>query len=127
MRARSQQWESPPSSDPRMPQRTASGESLDRPESSPCRNPFQDDSTMTDSLADYLQPLPLIAVLRGITPAEVAPVSAALVAEGFRILEVPLNSPQPFNSIRALAAMHGKRCLIGAGTVLNVEDVARVK
>jgi len=82
---------------------------------------------MTNPLAPYLEPLPLIAVLRGITPAEIASISAALIGEGFRILEVPLNSPQPFDSIRALAASHGDNCLVGAGTVLDVADVARVK
>lgn len=82
---------------------------------------------MTSTLAPYLAPLPLIAVLRGITPAEIASISAALVDEGFRILEVPLNSPQPFDSIRRLAATHGEQCLVGAGTVLESSDVARVK
>jgi 2-dehydro-3-deoxyphosphogalactonate aldolase len=78
------------------------------------------------SIADYLEPLPLVAVLRSITPAEIPAVAAALVAEGFRILEVPLNSPQPFESIGALAAAYGDRCLVGAGTVLSLEDVTRV-
>ncbi len=78
-------------------------------------------------LADYLSPLPLVAVLRGITPDEIPAVAAALHAEGFRILEVPLNSPQPFESIRRLAQGHGDRCLVGAGTVLDVADVARVR
>ena len=78
-------------------------------------------------LTDYLSPLPLIAVLRGITPDEIAAVAEALTAEGFRILEVPLNSPQPFESIRRLAQGHGDRCLVGAGTVLDVADVARVR
>jgi len=78
------------------------------------------------SIADYLDPLPLVAVLRGITPGEIPAVAAALVVEGFRMLEVPLNSPQPFESIRLLAEMHGSGCLVGAGTVLSVEDVARV-
>lgn len=77
-------------------------------------------------LSDYLEPLPLVAVLRGITPAEITEVAAALVAEGFRILEVPLNSPQPFESIHALAKAHGDRCLVGAGTVLSLDDVTRV-
>lgn len=76
---------------------------------------------------DYLAPLPFCAVLRGITPPEVAAVADALVAEGFRILEVPLNSPQPLESIRALAQRCGERVLVGAGTVLAVEDVARVR
>lgn len=79
------------------------------------------------SIAPYLDPLPLIAVLRGISPAEVDAVSGALVDTGFRILEVPLNSPQPFDSIRKLAEAHGERCLVGAGTVLLADDVARVR
>ena len=78
------------------------------------------------NLTPYLDPLPLVAVLRGITPAEVAEVSAALFENGFRILEVPLNSPDPFASIEFLAREFGERCLTGAGTVLRVEDVARV-
>ena len=82
---------------------------------------------MSNSLSDYLAPLPLIAVLRGITPEEIPAIAAVLVGEGFRVLEVPLNSPRPFQSIRALAAAAGERCLVGAGTVLAVEDVARVK
>ena len=78
-------------------------------------------------LADYMSPLPLVAVLRGITPAEIPAVAEALYAEGFRILEVPLNSPEPFESIRRLAKGHGDRCLVGAGTVIDVTDVARVR
>lgn len=78
-------------------------------------------------LRDYLSPLPFCAVLRGITPGEVPGVADALVAEGFRILEVPLNSPQPFQSIELLARRCGARVLVGAGTVLTVDDVARVQ
>ena len=62
---------------------------------------------MTNALLPYLAPLPLIAVLRGITPEEIGPVSAALAGEGFRMLEVPLNSPRPFDSIRTLATSFG--------------------
>jgi len=80
-----------------------------------------------NAVAPYLDPLPLIAVLRGISPEEVDDVAGALVDAGFRILEVPLNSPRPYDSIRRLAQVHGERCLIGAGTVLRVEDVARVR
>ena len=79
------------------------------------------------NLRDYLNPLPLIAVLRGITPEEVSAVAGALVDEGFRILEVPLNSPRPFDSIQSLAREFGARCLIGAGTVIAPSDVARVR
>jgi 2-dehydro-3-deoxyphosphogalactonate aldolase len=82
---------------------------------------------MTQPLASYLLPLPLIAVLRGITTEEVPVIGAALVECGLRILEVPLNSPQPMASIRALADGFGDRCLVGAGTVLDIADVARVR
>lgn len=78
------------------------------------------------TLASALASLPLIAVLRGIAPEEVDAVADALVEAGFRILEVPLNSPQPFASIAALARRHGATCLVGAGTVTDVADVARV-
>ncbi len=79
------------------------------------------------SLSSYLEPLPLIAVLRGITPEEIDAVGAALAGAGFRVLEVPLNSPRAFESIARLAARHGEQCLIGAGTVIDVADVARVR
>ena len=78
------------------------------------------------ALREYLKPLPLVAVLRGIAPHEVMEVGGALVDNGFRILEVPLNSPEPFDSIARLARAFGERCLTGAGTVLRVADVARV-
>ena len=79
------------------------------------------------NLADYLSPLPLVAVLRGIAPDEIAGVADALYGEGFRILEVPLNSPRPFESIRWLASNCGDRCLVGAGTVIDPADVPRVR
>jgi 2-dehydro-3-deoxyphosphogalactonate aldolase len=78
-------------------------------------------------LLPYLDPLPLVAVLRGITPEETPAVGAALVDAGFRVLEVPLNSPRAFESIELLAGRYGEHCLIGAGTVLAVDDVARVR
>jgi len=78
------------------------------------------------ALQPYLALLPLVAVLRGITAAEVDAVGTALVDNGFRILEVPLNSPDPFVSIGRLARGFGARCLVGAGTVLRVAEVARV-
>lgn len=79
------------------------------------------------NLCDYLAPLPLVAVLRGIAPEDIPAIADALVDEGFRILEVPLNSPRPFESIRLLAGRCGDRCLVGAGTVLDPADVVRVR
>ena len=82
---------------------------------------------MPDQLADFLVPLPFIAVLRGITPEEIPTVGSALAAHGFRIIEVPLNSPRPFESIRFLAKEFGEHCLVGAGTVIDARDVERVR
>ncbi len=79
------------------------------------------------NLVDYLSPLPLVAVLRGITPEAIPATADALCSEGFRILEVPLNSPRPFESIRLMAEAYADRCLVGAGTVLNPADVGRVR
>ncbi|MBB6505059.1 2-dehydro-3-deoxyphosphogalactonate aldolase [Sphingomonas endophytica] len=70
---------------------------------------------------------PLVAILRGLTPAEAPAVGDALVDAGFTLIEVPLNSPDPFDSIKLLVERVGDRALIGAGTVLTVEDVARVQ
>ncbi|WP_158881556.1 2-dehydro-3-deoxy-6-phosphogalactonate aldolase [Rhodanobacter sp. L36] len=74
----------------------------------------------------WLEPLPLIAILRGLHPDEAVAVGTAIADAGFRILEVPLNSPRPLESIRLLADALGDRCLIGAGTVLTIEAVADV-
>ena len=73
-----------------------------------------------------LQELPIVAILRGVTPARVEGVAAALFEAGIRAIEVPLNSPQPFKSIEALAKQFGARCLTGAGTVLDTANVDRV-
>ena len=69
----------------------------------------------------------LIAILRGIKPAEAEAVGNALYDAGFRLIEVPLNSPDPLASIRAMRAALPTDCLIGAGTVLNPDDCARVQ
>ena len=69
--------------------------------------------------------LPLVAILRGITPEEAGDIGSALVGAGFRIIEVPLNSPRPLQSIQALAVQF-PQALVGAGTVLSVKDVVAV-
>ena len=70
--------------------------------------------------------LPLIAILRGITPADAADVGTALVQAGITTIEVPLNSPQPFASIRALKDTLGDAAVVGAGTVLSADQVVQV-
>ena len=79
---------------------------------------------------DFLEALdacPLVAILRGITPAEVDAVADVLVGAGYRIIEVPLNSPDPLRSIERLAQRHGETTLVGAGTVMTPEDVIDVR
>jgi 2-dehydro-3-deoxyphosphogalactonate aldolase len=77
-------------------------------------------------MTDLLRELPLVAILRGVTPARIEGVAAALFDAGFRAIEVPLNSPEPFKSIEILARTYGERCLTGAGTVLDTANVDRV-
>lgn len=75
---------------------------------------------------ESLDALPLIAILRGLTPDEAVEVGQAIVAAGFTCLEVPLNSPEPLESIRRLRAALDGRALVGAGTVLSVEAARQV-
>ena len=74
----------------------------------------------------FLDRLPLIAILRGITPEEVIAVAESLVEAGFAIIEVPLNSPRPLESIERLKAKYDDEILIGAGTVTTPAQVADV-
>jgi len=70
--------------------------------------------------------MPLVAILRGITPVEAEPVAEVLIAAGFTMIEVPLNSPQAFDSITRLAHRFADATLIGAGTVLTPAEVRDV-
>lgn len=74
-----------------------------------------------------LQHLPLVAILRGLTPAEAEPVAQTLYQAGFRLIEVPLNSPDPFTSIARIRQCLPDDALVGAGTVLETADVTRLK
>jgi 2-dehydro-3-deoxyphosphogalactonate aldolase len=74
-------------------------------------------------LRDYLTDLPLIAILRGLRPENAEAVGRTLVEAGFRIIEVPLNSPEPFRSIEILARTMPQDVLVGAGTVLEPDLV----
>ena len=74
-----------------------------------------------------LEQCPLVAIIRGITPNEAEAVAEAIVEAGIAMVEVPLNSPEPFDSIERIAQRLGDRALVGAGTVLDPEDVRRVR
>lgn len=75
----------------------------------------------------HFRKCPLIAIIRGVTPGEARATGQALYDGGIRIIEVPLNSPDSFTSIRSIAEALGDKALIGAGTVVDPEDVERVK
>jgi 2-dehydro-3-deoxyphosphogalactonate aldolase len=82
---------------------------------------------MIRSLRDYLADLPLVAILRGLKPDNAEAVGQALVEAGFRIIEVPLNSPEPFRSIETLAKALPDDVLVGAGTVLDPAAVDGIR
>ncbi len=82
---------------------------------------------MSIDLRQALAELPLVAILRGLEPENALAVGQILVDGGFRIIEVPLNSPRPLDSIERLVQGFGARALIGAGTVLQPADVGHVR
>ncbi len=75
---------------------------------------------------DAFSSLPLVAILRGITSEQIIPVASALIAEGYRLIEVPLNSPDALTSIRYLAKEFGHQAIVGAGTVTNMRQLNEV-
>ncbi|MEA3040018.1 MAG: 2-dehydro-3-deoxyphosphogalactonate aldolase [Sphingomonadales bacterium] len=80
-----------------------------------------------DEIRRRLDECPLVAIIRGVTPDEAEAIGDALYSAGIRIIEVPLNSPDPLESIRRIAGRLGDRALVGAGTVLDPADVERVR
>jgi 2-dehydro-3-deoxyphosphogalactonate aldolase len=79
-----------------------------------------------DRLTPWLSRCPLVAILRGVTPEEIPAVGQALVDAGIVIIEIPLNSPRPIESIERLADTYGSRALLGAGTVMRAPHVSEV-
>lgn len=82
---------------------------------------------LIDAFDSQLSAMPVVAILRGVRPDEIEAVGEAIIAAGITILEVPLNSPDPFASIEIMARCFSGRAIIGAGTVLNAADVTRCK
>jgi 2-dehydro-3-deoxyphosphogalactonate aldolase len=81
---------------------------------------------MTPRLQAAMAKLPLVAILRGVTPEEAPGVAEALLSENFELIEIPLNSPHPFKSIATMRRMAPAHVFVGAGTVLSVADVEAV-
>ena len=83
--------------------------------------------TPSQKLRRYLDECPLIAIIRGVTPDDAEATADAIFEGGIRIIEVPLNSPDPLRSIERIAGKYGDRALVGAGTVLRPEQVEQVR
>jgi 2-dehydro-3-deoxyphosphogalactonate aldolase len=81
---------------------------------------------VSSRFAEAMAKLPLVAILRGIRPDESTPILMALIDAGFQLIETPLNSPQPLETIRLMRMVSPKEVLIGAGTVRTLDDVAKV-
>src|SRR4029078_8930016 len=84
------------------------------------------DVSASELLRRYLDQCPLVAIIRGVTPGEAEAIGDAIYEGGIRMIEVPLNSPDPLASIERLAKKFGDDMLVGAGTVLEPSDVGRV-
>ena len=82
---------------------------------------------VSEEFSRHFEACPLVAIIRGVKPDEVEAIGDALVESGIRIIEVPLNSPDPFESIGRLAKRVGDRVLVGAGTVLEATNVDKVR
>ena len=83
--------------------------------------------TPTELLHRYFDICPLIAIIRGVTPGEAEAIGAAVYEAGIRIVEVPLNSPDPLDSIARIAAKYGEEMLVGGGTVFTPAAVSDVR
>ena len=81
---------------------------------------------MDEQFIEWISPMPLVAILRGLTPDKASETGAVLIDAGFRVMEVPLNSPNPIDTISILAAEFSQRALIGAGTVTAPEQIIQI-
>lgn len=81
---------------------------------------------MSKKIDQWLSKMPVIAIIRGVTPDEVGEIGAAIYEAGIGIIEVPLNSPDAFNSIAKLSDALGNECVIGCGTLVDKKNVRRV-
>jgi 2-dehydro-3-deoxyphosphogalactonate aldolase len=81
---------------------------------------------MSSELDAWLEKMPVVAIIRGVTPDHVIEIGQAIYEAGIGIIEVPLNSPEPFESIKRLSIDLGEECIIGCGTLINEEDAKRV-
>jgi 2-dehydro-3-deoxyphosphogalactonate aldolase len=82
--------------------------------------------SLLNSWTEKLSEMPLVAILRGLTPEDAVDVSRVLVDAGFKIIEVPLNSPEPFEIISKIKEHFGDQIIVGAGTVLTGEAARQV-
>ncbi len=81
---------------------------------------------MSTKLENWLNKVPVVAIIRGVQPDEVNEIGAAILEAGIGVIEVPLNSPEPFKSIANLSKSLGEQCVIGCGTLVTQEHVQRV-
>jgi 2-dehydro-3-deoxyphosphogalactonate aldolase len=81
----------------------------------------------SETLDKFLAECPLVAIIRGVSPADAEATAEAIHDAGIRIIEIPLNSPEPLKSIETVARRFGETALVGAGTVLDPADVLRIK
>lgn len=82
--------------------------------------------TLTEKLDTALSDMPVVAIIRGVEPEYALDIAHAIHSAGIHIIEVPLNSPKPFKSIERLSDALGEQCIIGCGTLLNVDDAEKV-
>ncbi len=81
---------------------------------------------MSNLLESWLEKMPVVAIIRGVLPEEAADIGAAIHEAGVGVIEVPLNSPEPFSSIEKLSNALGDQCVIGCGTLVELDDAKRV-